>query len=423
MDDWPGRRRGVDSGTHTTMHALLLQPTGEETAVEVAVNVARSLAVMGAAVVVAVLVYVVATRTLFRLRGADRFAQEATERCRWPGRWTVGLLAVLASLPATELAEGLTSRLSHGLTIAVIVAATWWALRLALAIEATLLSQLDLDTYGSDYARRRQTQVILLRRVTAALVIMLAMGAVLLTFDTARSLGTSLLASAGILGLVAGVAAQATLGNIVAGIQIAVAEPIKLDDVVVVEGEWGNIEEISLTYVIVRIWDRRRLVLPTSYFINNPITNWTRGGTDISGTVFWYLDHRTPVEAMRREFLRRVDTHPLWDRKEASLLVTDTREDVIEVRAMVTAADAWQLWDLRTSLREHMLTWLAAHHPESLPTQRWLPGAPTPDGPPEVSPPEDDPRHRDDDLDGDRDRTMPLHLPESPHRRPGRRGR
>ena len=415
-------------GQCACMCPMLITPlvlAAEETAVDVAVNVARSLAVMGASVVVAVLAYIVATRTLFRLRGADRFAQEATERCRWPGRWTIALLAVLSSLPATELPEGLTSRLSHGLTIAVIVTATWWALRLALAVEATLLGQLELDTYGSDYARRRQTQVILVRRVAAALVIMLAIGAVLLTFDTARSLGTSLLASAGILGLVAGVAAQATLGNIIAGIQIAVAEPIKLDDVVVVEGEWGNIEEISLTYVIVRIWDRRRLVLPTSYFINNPVTNWTRGGTAISGTVFWYLDHRTPVEAMREEFLRRVDAHPLWDRKEASLLVTDTREDVIEVRAMVTAADAWQLWDLRCALREGMLAWLAAHHPEALPTHRVVEGAPTPDVPPSgaAAPTPTRPRHRDEDLEGERDRTMPLHLPESPHRQRDRRRR
>jgi small-conductance mechanosensitive channel len=396
---------------------------GEDTAVDVAVHVARSLAIMGGSVVVAVAVYIVAARALFRIRRTDRFAQEATERCRWPGRWTIGLLALRVSLPATELPLALTERLQHGLTIAVICAATWWALRLALAIEATLLGQLDLDIYGSDYARRRQTQVILLRRVTAAVIIIVAIGAVLLTFDEARSLGTSLLASAGVLGLVAGIAAQATLGNLIAGIQIAVAEPIKLDDLVVVEGEWGNIEEISLTYVIVRIWDRRRLVLPTSYFINNPITNWTRGGTDISGTVFWYLDHRTPVEAMRREFLRRVDGHPLWDRKEASLLVTDTREDVIEVRAMITAADAWQLWDLRCSIREGMLAWLAAHHPEALPTRRLLEAAPTPDSRAPDAPEPTAPRHRDEELEGARDRTMPLHLTETPPRRPGQRDR
>ncbi len=296
----------------------------------------------------------------------------------------------------------------------MIATSTWWALRLALAIEATLLGQLDLDTYGGDYARRRQTQVIILRRVAAAIIIMLAIGAVLLTFDEARSLGTSLLASAGILSLVAGVAAQSTLGNIVAGIQIAVAEPIKLDDVVLIEGEWGNIEEISLTYVIVRIWDRRRLVLPTSYFINNPITNWTRGGTDISGTVFWYLDHRTPMEAMREEFLRRVDAHPLWDRKEASLLVTDVREDVIEVRAMVTAADAWQLWDLRNSLREGMLAWLVAHHPEALPARRLLEAAPMPETPPPAAAHSTPPRSHDEPRTRTGTRTRAAGPPSSP---------
>ena len=377
-----------------------------DVAVDVAVNVVQSVAVMGGAVLLALLLYLVATRALFRIRKADRFAQEATDRCRWAGRWSVALLAVLASIPAAQLPPTLAERLQHGLTIALIVTATWWALRLALAIEATLLGQLELDLYGHDYARRRQTQVILLRRVAAAIIIMLSIGAVLMTFDEARSLGTSLLASAGILSLVAGVAAQSTLGNVVAGIQIAVAEPIKLDDVVLIEGEWGNIEEISLTYVIVRIWDRRRLVLPTSYFINNPITNWTRGGTDISGTIYWYLDHRTPVQAMREEFLRRMDAHPLWDRKEASLLVTDTREDVIEVRAMVTAADAWQLWDLRASLREGMLAWLAASHPESLPTRRLLEAAPTPT--PASSSTPASPRQLDEDLDGDRDRTVEM---------------
>ena len=388
-----------------------------DVAVDVAVDVAQSVAIMGGAVVVALLIYLVATRALFRIRKADRFAQEATERCRWAGRWSVALLAVLASIPAAQLPPKLAERLQHGLTIALIVTATWWALRLALAIEATLLSQLELDLYGNDYARRRQTQVILLRRVAAAIIIMLSIGAVLLTFDEARSLGTSLLASAGILSLVAGVAAQSTLGNVVAGIQLAVAEPIKLDDVVLIEGEWGNIEEISLTYVIVRIWDRRRLVLPTSYFINNPITNWTRGGTDISGTIYWYLDHRTPVQAMREEFLRRVDAHPLWDRKEASLLVTDIRADVIEVRAMVTAADAWQLWDLRASIREGMLAWLVTTHPESLPTRRLMEAAPTRETSPGSTTTPAAPRQLDEELDGDRDRTAEMPVQDAPRPR------
>lgn len=389
--------------------------------VEVAVNLARSVSIMGIAVVVAVLVYMVAARTLFRLSKADRFAQEASGRCRWPGRWTVALLAVRAALPFTDLgAPRVTEQLAHGLTIAVIITSAWWALRLALAVEATLLSQIAVDLSTSDFARRRQTQVMLLRRVAAALIIMFAAGAVLLTFDDAKTLGTSLIASAGVIGLVAGIAAQAALGNLIAGIQIAVAEPIKLGDVVVVEGEWGTIEEITLTYVVVRIWDRRRLVLPTAYFIHTPITNWTRGGTDISGTVFWRLDHRAPVAAMRDEFLRQVEAHPLWDGKEASLLVTDTTEDRIEVRGMVTARDAYQLWDLRCALREGMVDWLNQHHPEALPTTRLLEAAPTPPrteppAPPSSPAPSGPVAGSDEDAgDDERDRTMPLHLQQSP---------
>ena len=399
----------------------------EDTAVEVAVNIARSLTVMGAAVVIAVLIYVVAVRALFRLRRTDRFAQEATERCRWPGRITVGLVALQAALPATELPQAFLDRLAHGLQIATIVAATWWALRLAVAVEATILSHLDVTATSTDLVRRRQTQVVLLRRLAAAVIIVVALGAVLLSFETGRTLGASLLASAGVVGLVAGIAAQATLGNVIAGIQIAVAEPIKLDDVVVIEGEWGNIEEITLTYVVVRIWDRRRLVLPTSYFSTTPITNWTRGGTDISGTLYWHLDHRTPVAAMREEFLRQVRAHPLWDGKEASLLVTDTTEGTIEVRGMVTAADSWQLWDLRCALREGLLAWLAAEHPEALPARRLLEAAPTPEHPP--MPPTaaapggpGDGRGSRDRGEDDRDRTVRLPVPPSPPS-PGRRRR
>lgn len=394
--------------------------------VDVAVNLARSLSIMGIAVVVAVLVYVVAARTLFRLSKADRFAQEVSGRCRWPGRWTVGLLAVRASLPFTELGPTATDQLAHALTIGIIITSAWWALRLALAIEATLLSQLDLDVATSDFARRRQTQVMLLRRVAAALIIMFAIGAVLLTFDDARTLGTSLIASAGVIGLVVGIAAQTALGNLMAGIQIAVAEPIKMGDVVVVEGEWGTIEEITLTYVVIRIWDRRRLVLPTAYFISTPITNWSRGGTAVTGTVFWHLDHRTPVEAMRDEYLAQVEAHPLWDGKDASLLVTDTTEDRIEVRGMVTAADAFQLWDLRCALREGMLAWLNQHHPEALPTTRLLEAAPTPPRPQapassssHVSRPPGSGAPQDDD----HDRTQELRLEQSPLPGRGRRWR
>ena len=353
----------------------------EETVAEQAVNVVQSLLVLGVAGVAALALHLLVFRTLFRLGWKDRLGREIRDRCRWPSRWTVAVLAMLAALPATELSPGLTDKLQHGLTVTAIVTATWWLTRLLIAVEIATLAGLDIDPEGpyDGPARRKQTQVILLRRVGTALIVILASGAVLLTFDEARSLGTSLLASAGILGIVAGVAAQSTLGNVIAGIQIAVAEPIKIDDVVVVEGEWGNIEEISLTYVVVKIWDRRRLVLPTSYFVNTPFTNWSRNGTQIIGAVSWHLDHRTPVDALRQEFHRFVQDSELWDGDIASLQVIDTDPDTVHVRGIVTASDSTRLWNLRCDVREALLAWLRDTHPESLPATRILeaPAAPS----------------------------------------------
>lgn len=342
----------------------------EDTLATQAVDLVRSLLVLGGGALVALVLLLLLTRLLFRIERTDRFAQEASEKARWPARATVALVGMLVALPAAELPATLAwpQRL---LTVTTIAAAAWWAVRLGVAVEATILSSLDLDgDVVTPSARRRQTQVQLLRRVITAVLVIVAAGAILLTFDEARSLGTSLLASAGILGLVAGIAAQATLGNLIAGIQIAVAEPIKLDDVVVVEGEWGNIEEITLTYVVVRTWDRRRLVLPTSYFVRTPFTNWTRDSSQVIGSVFWHLDHRTPVDAVRHEFHRLVDDNPRWDGDIASLQVTDTTDTTIEVRGVITGADSTAVWNLRCELREGIIAFLRDHHPESLPALR-----------------------------------------------------
>lgn len=357
----------------------------EETVAAHAVDLAQSIIVLGAAGVLALFLHVVLFRTLFRLGWRDRFAVEVTARGRWPSRVTVALLAVLAALPLTTLGEGLTDNLQHGLTIAAIVAATWWAVRVLVAVEIALLANLFDDHVDPMTRRRRQTQVILLRRVFAAVIVVLAIGAVLLTFDEARSLGTSLLASAGILSLVAGVAAQATLGNLVAGLQIAVAEPVKFGDLVEVEGQWGWVEEISLTYVVVQIWDQRRLILPTSYFVDTPFTNWTRDTEGVWGTVYWYLDHRADVDAIREEFHRQLHAHPLWTGDWGTLLVVDTTERCITVRAGVSGPDGLRLWDLRCDIREGILGWIREHQPEALPTTRLLPapdGTATPAGGP-----------------------------------------
>jgi small-conductance mechanosensitive channel len=355
-----------------------MAPMTEEPIATQAVNLAEAMLVMGGFVAIALILYLLAGRALFRLRRADRFAQEASARARIAGLFTAMALGALMSLSFAEFQEGLDEILQQGLTIASIVGFTWWGIQIAIAVEATILSTMDLT--GEDIPagiRRRQTQVVLIRRLAIVSLVILAIGAILLTFDNARTLGTSVLASAGILGLVAGIAAQSTLGNVIAGVQIAVAEPMSIDDVVTVEGEWGNIEEVSLTYVVVRTWDRRRLVLPTSYFVNNPFVNWSRENSQVIGAVAWHLDHRTHVDLLREEFHRLVDDNPLWDGDIASLQVVDTTERTIVVRGVVTASDSTRAWNLRCGLREAVLAWLRDNHPESLPLTR-LTEAPEP---------------------------------------------
>ena len=189
-------------------------------------------------------------------------------------------------------------------------------------------------------------------------------------FESFRQLGAGLLASAGVLGIIVGFAAQKTLGNLLAGVQIAITQPIRVDDVVVVEGEWGRIEEITLTYVVVRIWDLRRLVLPISYFIEKPFQNWTRTSASILGTVFLHLDYTVPVGAVREELERLVQQSTYWDGEVVRLHVTNTTERTMELRALVSAANSSDAFELRCELREQLVAFLQAHHPGSLPRLR-----------------------------------------------------
>lgn len=347
--------------------------------VEQAVNVAYSLAVLGASIVGTAILYFAGVRTLFRLGRSDRFAVEATARCKWPARSTAVLGAILVGLPFTRLPEGFVAPFTHVVLVLAIVLATMALLRLSVAIEVAIVDREDLLAEDNARARGRVTKVTLLRRVSTGVIIMMGIGGVLMTFESARTVGTSLLASAGILGLIAGVSAQATLGNMVAGIQLAVTDPLRLDDVVVVEGEWGNVEEVGLTYVIIRTWDRRRLVLPTSYFVNTPFQNWTRDGSQIIGSITWEVDQRAPVGAIRDEFHRQVEAHPLWDGDVAVLQVIEVGSETVTIRGLVTAPDAARVWDLRCAIREGVLTWMARTHPEALPVTRLLEAVDTPE--------------------------------------------
>lgn len=349
--------------------------------VEPLVDVMHVVGVLGVAGLLGVLASPLLARVVFRLSRADDFAREARTRCRWLSRTTLALVAMLAATPLTDLAEEPRRTVVHVLLVAAIVSGTATLLRLTGAAEQAMLARYDLATEDNAFARGRHTRITIARRLVSVVLLVAGIGAVLLTFESARTVGTSLLASAGIAGVVAGVAAQSTLGNVVAGIQLLVAEPLSLDDVVVVEGEWGNIEQITLTYVVVRTWDRRRLVLPTSYFVSTPFENWTRHGSQVIGAVTWELDHRTPVDALRAEFHRQVEAHPLWDGDVAVVQVIDTTSTTISVRGLVTARNASHAWDLRCAVREGVVAWLVATHPEALPATRLLDAAehPAPD--------------------------------------------
>ncbi|MBW3659698.1 MAG: mechanosensitive ion channel family protein [Actinobacteria bacterium] len=318
----------------------------------------------------AIVVHIVFWRAVFRFGWRSDTARTLQHELRWPARWLTATVAVLATLPVTDLSPEATARAVHLAIIASIVAAAWLALRAIRVGTESALGRLDLATRDNLLARRRLTQMTLLRRLSSVGVALFAGAAILLTFPAARSIGASLLASAGLAGLIAGLAARSTLGNMIAGLQIAFAEPIRLDDVVVVEGEWGNVEEITLTYVVVRLWDKRRLILPTTYFVETPFQNWTRSHAQVLGSVTFHLDHRAPVEAMRQELLRCLETNPRWDGDVWVLQVIDTTDTTMTVRALVTAEDAPTVWDLRCDVREHLIAWLVEHHPEALPTRR-----------------------------------------------------
>ena len=258
----------------------------------------------------------------------------------------------------------------HGLLLAIIGAGAWLAAALLMVFEEVTLSRLRTDVRDNRQARRVLTQIKVLRRITIAAVAVLAFGAMLMTFPPARTTATTLLASAAVVGAIAAFSAQSLLGNLFAGIQIAFSDSIRLDDVLLVEGEWGRVEDITLIYVVLHIWDDRRLVLPTSYFIKNPFENWTRYEAAVIGTVEFDLDWSAPFEEMRRRLREILEESELWDGRVCVLQVTDAVGGNVRVRALVSADDAPTLWELRCLVRELLIDWLRKHHPAALPKTR-----------------------------------------------------
>jgi len=253
---------------------------------------------------------------------------------------------------------------------AVVASFTWLLVRCAAAIGEAIIAAHPLDVADNLEARRIHTQARVLARSLMVVIVIVGLGAALMTFPGVRQIGASLLASAGVAGLVAGIAARPVLGNLIAGLQIALSQPIRLDDVVVIEGEWGRIEEITGTYVSVRIWDQRRLIVPLQWFIENPFANWTRSASQIIGTVFLWLDYRMPLAPLREELARIVEAAPEWDRRVQVMQVTDANERAMQLRVLVSSANSGLNWDLRCRVREGLLTFVNERYPQFLPRAR-----------------------------------------------------
>src|ERR1700736_6512062 len=285
-------------------------------------------------------------------------------------RMAVPLLAIILLLPLLRLPDEWTWVTQKGFGILLIVAFSVLIVRGINAVQAALMSRHRLDVPDNLSARKIFTQVSVIRKIIVTTVVIIATGSILMLFDPVRQFGTSILASAGIAGIVIGFAAQKTLGNVLAGIQIALTQPLLIDDIVTVEGEFGQIEEITLTYVTVRTWDLRRLIVPITQLVEKPFQNWSRVSTELLGTVILYLDYQAPMGELRKELKRLVENNPKWDKRVCGLQVTDAKQSTIEVRALVSGADPGKTFDLRCEVREGLITFLCRNYPESLPRVR-----------------------------------------------------
>jgi hypothetical protein len=324
----------------------------------------------------AILLSLIAHRIVFSL--ADRFSkkkqarlgQSFVERAWKPALFVFPLMALVMALPAAPFPVNVRVILQRVLGLGVIAAIGWTVILLVELLSDAIYYRYAIDVENNLSARRIRTQAQVLHRIAVVVVVLFTVGVMLMTFPEVRHIGISLLASAGLAGLVVGMAARSTLASLIAGIQIAMSQPIRIDDAVVVEGEWGWVEEINMTYVVIRIWDLRRLVVPLTYFIEKPFANWTRTSSELMGIVMLPADYTLPVDEARRELQRLLEASGLWDHKAWGLQVTDATEKTMQLRALMSASDGSRLWDLRCYVREGMIRYLQLKHPESLPTLR-----------------------------------------------------
>jgi small-conductance mechanosensitive channel len=325
---------------------------------------------IGAVLATLALQYLLVT-ILLRVVRSHPLVERIVRHLRAPTRVLTAVIVVAISLRyADDLSDRARDQIEHAIVLAVIGALAWFLVRLVSAVVQEAIEKLPLTETDNLRARAVQTQLDIVRRIVAVTIVVLAAASALWTFDRVRALGASILASAGIVGIVAGVSARSTLGNLIAGVQIAFTAPIRLDDVVVVEGQWGRIEEITLSQVVVRTWDHRRLILPCIYFVENPFENWTRPTSDLLAPVELELDPSVDVDDIRRATTELVTGHPLWDGGSNSVQVTGSSASSSTVRVLLSARNASDAFDLRCDVREGLLAHLREHQPTALPRLR-----------------------------------------------------
>lgn len=297
-------------------------------------------------------------------------AVEATRRARVPFRLLLALIAARQLVAATTALAGWQDTVLTVTGLGILAVCGWLLAVVAFVAQDLTLARFPVDVVDNRKARRVQTQVILLRRVVVAVIVVLILATMLLTLPGARQAGATILASAGVLGIVAGLAAQSSLSNLFAGLQLAFTDAIRVDDVVVVEKEWGRIEEITLTYVVVKVWDDRRLILPSTYFTSHPFQNWTRKESAVLGAVEMDVDWRVPVDELRAHLDRTLQASQIWDGRTGVLQVTDAVGSFVRLRVLVSAKDGPTVWDLRCEVREALVDFVQREHPEALPRLR-----------------------------------------------------
>ena len=306
----------------------------------------------------------------YQQRSKSALASSVHEHLRPPMGYFIPLLLLSMLVPLIPL-NGRPFDVFYRVVETAFIGSFAWALICTVdVIQDSVLRRYQLSQENNLAVRKLFTQLQFVKKVVVSLIVLVATGMVLMSFATVRRIGTGLLTSAGIASVIIGFAAQRSIGNLLAGFQIAFTQPLRIDDVLVVEGEWGRVEEITFTNVVLRLWDERRLVLPLNYFIEKPFQNWTRSSSQLLGTVFLNVDYTIPVEAVRAELQRIVAGTERWDRRVCLLHVTDAKERTLELRALVSAADASTVWELRCEVREQLVAFVQQHYPECLPKTR-----------------------------------------------------